>query len=182
MCAYMLSQSVSDSLWPHGPQSARLLCLWGSPGKNTGVGCHFLLQGIFLTQGSNLSLLCLIHHRRPAKPSGVYQYSRLPDGKQVFSINHLICTTSSGTLRPAYQLRNSGSTPRSRSQMPAEGQPHSQPFPVCPVTAAVLSGHLTEVLSPSVKLLSCAFSPVVTLMHFVWRCFEIVNIPVSQSQ
>ena len=27
------------------------------PGKNTGVGCHFLLQGIFLTQGSNLSLL-----------------------------------------------------------------------------------------------------------------------------
>ena len=28
-----------------------------SPGKNTGVGCHFLLQGIFLTQGSNLGLL-----------------------------------------------------------------------------------------------------------------------------
>ena len=34
-----------------------------SPGKNTGVGCHTLLQGIFLTQvqGSNLSLLCLLH-------------------------------------------------------------------------------------------------------------------------
>ena len=30
---------------------------WDSPGKNTGVGCHFLLQGIFLTQGSNLHLL-----------------------------------------------------------------------------------------------------------------------------
>ena len=29
--------------------SARLLCPWDSPGKNTGVGCHFLLQGIFLT-------------------------------------------------------------------------------------------------------------------------------------
>ena len=27
-----------------------------SPGKSTGVGCHFLLQGIFLTQGSNLGL------------------------------------------------------------------------------------------------------------------------------
>ena len=40
-------------LWPHGLQSARLLCPWDSPGKNTGVGCHFLLQGIFLTQGSN---------------------------------------------------------------------------------------------------------------------------------
>ena len=31
------------------------------PGKNTGVGCHFLLQGIFLTQGLNLHLLCLLH-------------------------------------------------------------------------------------------------------------------------
>ena len=33
------------------------LCPWDSPGKNTGVGFHALLQGIFLTQGSNLSLL-----------------------------------------------------------------------------------------------------------------------------
>ena len=32
-----------------------------SPGKNTGVDCHFLLQGIFPTQGSNLHLLCLLH-------------------------------------------------------------------------------------------------------------------------
>ena len=30
---------------------------WDFPGKNTKVGCHFLLQGIFLTEGSNLSLL-----------------------------------------------------------------------------------------------------------------------------
>ena len=44
---------VSDSLGPQGLQPARLLCLWDFPGKNTGVGCHFLLQGIFLTQGSN---------------------------------------------------------------------------------------------------------------------------------
>ena len=36
---------------------ARLLSPWDSPGKNTGMGCHFLLQGIFLTQGSNLHLL-----------------------------------------------------------------------------------------------------------------------------
>ena len=32
-----------------------------SPGRNTGVGCHALLQGIFPTQGSNLHLLCLLH-------------------------------------------------------------------------------------------------------------------------
>ena len=51
---------VSNSLLPHGLQPARLLCLRDSAGKNTGVGCHTLLQGIFPTQGSNL---CLSHLR-----------------------------------------------------------------------------------------------------------------------
>ena len=37
----------SDSLWPHGLQPARLLRPWDSPGKDAGVGCHFLVQGIF---------------------------------------------------------------------------------------------------------------------------------------
>ena len=41
--------AVSNSLGPHGPWPTRLLCPWYSPGKNTGVGCHFLLQGIFPT-------------------------------------------------------------------------------------------------------------------------------------
>ena len=36
---------------------ASLLCPWDYPGKNTEVGCHFLLQRIFLTQGSNQHLL-----------------------------------------------------------------------------------------------------------------------------
>ena len=36
---------VSNSLKPHELQPARLPCPWDSPGKNTGVGCHFLLQG-----------------------------------------------------------------------------------------------------------------------------------------
>ena len=44
---------VSSSLRPHGLWLGRLLCSWNSPGKNTGVGCHALLQGIFPTQGSN---------------------------------------------------------------------------------------------------------------------------------
>ena len=53
--------AVPDSLQPQGLQPARLLCPWGSPGKDTGVGCHALLQGIFLTQGWSLHLLCLLH-------------------------------------------------------------------------------------------------------------------------
>ena len=44
---------VSNSLQPHRLGPARFLCPWNSPGKNTGVGCHALLQGILLTQGSN---------------------------------------------------------------------------------------------------------------------------------
>ena len=57
----LLTQS-SDSLQPHGLQPARFLCRpWDSPGKNTGVDCHALLQGIFPTQGLNQHLLCLLH-------------------------------------------------------------------------------------------------------------------------
>ena len=52
---------VSDSLRPQGLQPARLLCPWDSPDKNTGVCCHFLLQGIFPNQGQNLSILHLLH-------------------------------------------------------------------------------------------------------------------------
>ena len=65
---------MSDSLQPHGLQPARLFCPWNSPGKNTGVNCHFLLQGIFPTQGSNLSLLhckqILYHLSHQGSPIG----------------------------------------------------------------------------------------------------------------
>ena len=53
---------MSNSLQPHGGLVGHglwpttLLHPWDFPGKNTGVGCHFLLQRIFPTQGSNLGL------------------------------------------------------------------------------------------------------------------------------
>ena len=71
MCVCELLSSVQFfvSPWTVG---ARLLCPWNSPGKNTGVGCHSLLQGIFPALGSNLGLLhcrqilyCLSHQGRP---------------------------------------------------------------------------------------------------------------------
>ena len=69
----VLSHSVMpDSLPPHGLQPSRLLCPWDLPGKNTGMGCHFLLQGIFLTQGLNQSLLhCrqILYHLSYQRPS-----------------------------------------------------------------------------------------------------------------
>ena len=42
---------VSDSLRPCGLQPTRLLCAWDFPGKDTGVGCHFVLQEVVLTLG-----------------------------------------------------------------------------------------------------------------------------------
>ena len=48
------SSVVSASLRPHGLHPTGILCPWDFPGKSPGVGCHFLLQGILLTQGLNL--------------------------------------------------------------------------------------------------------------------------------
>ena len=64
-CAWLLSLV---SLLPYRLEPTRLLCPWGFPGKNTGVACHFLLQKIFLTQGSNSCLLCLLHCRQLSLP------------------------------------------------------------------------------------------------------------------
>ena len=64
---------VSNSLWPQRLQPARLLCPWNCSGKNTGVSCHSLLQGIFLTQGLNPGLLhcrqILYHLNHQESPS-----------------------------------------------------------------------------------------------------------------
>ena len=61
---------VSDSLQCHGLYSAWLLCPWNSPGKNTRVGSHSLLRGIFLTQGSNLGIPTLQADSLLSEPPG----------------------------------------------------------------------------------------------------------------
>ena len=57
-CKVVSVVSDSATIWTTARQ---LLCPWDSPGRNTGVGCHFLLQGIFPIQGLNPRLLCLLH-------------------------------------------------------------------------------------------------------------------------
>ena len=61
---------VSNSLQPHGLSPTRLLCPWDFSGKNTGMDCHFLPQGIFPIQGSNPHLL-----KSPALASGLFTTS-----------------------------------------------------------------------------------------------------------
>ena len=57
---------LSDSfVWPHGLLPARRLCPWDLPGKDTVVGCHFLLQKIFPTQGL---IPCLQHWQAGTLP------------------------------------------------------------------------------------------------------------------
>ena len=69
---------MSDSLRPHGLQLARLFCPWNTPVRNTGGGYHFLLQGIFLTQGQNT---CLLHWQAdslpPAPPGKPFQVTKI---------------------------------------------------------------------------------------------------------
>ena len=48
--------------------SVGLLCPWDSPGKNTGVGAHTFPQGIFLIQGSNPHVSCLLHWQAGSLP------------------------------------------------------------------------------------------------------------------
>ena len=73
LCSVVLCPVLFKSLQPHGLQPAKLLCPWNFSGKNNaGAGCHFLLQGIFLTQRLNPHLLHLLHWQvdtPPGKPS-----------------------------------------------------------------------------------------------------------------
>ena len=74
VCVCVLNRSVrSDSLGPRGLQPARLLCPWEFPGKNTGVGCHFLLHGVLPDPG--------IKPTSPTPAGGFF--ATVPPGKTV---------------------------------------------------------------------------------------------------
>ena len=61
MRAWYIDSVMSDTVRPYGLKHARILCPWDSPGKNTWVGCHALIQIIFLAWESNPHLLGLLH-------------------------------------------------------------------------------------------------------------------------
>ena len=78
---------MSNYLYP-----ARILCPWSSPSKNTGVGSHSLLQGIFPTKESKLGLLhcklilyCLSHHGDSGGYAFINQTCQLID--TIFKLN-----------------------------------------------------------------------------------------------
>ena len=90
----LVTKSCATLLQLHGPEPARLLCPWDFPCKNIGVGCHFLLQGIFPTQGSNPCLLCLLHWQADSSP-----LSHLgPSHNKLKKKNHMIISIDTKTF------------------------------------------------------------------------------------
>ena len=86
---------MSDSVRPHRRQPTRLPCLWDSPGKNTGVGCHFLLQCMKVKSESEVAQLCLTLHYPMdcsllgSSGHGIFQARVLEWGAIAFSNSYL---------------------------------------------------------------------------------------------
>ena len=84
---------MSDSVRPHRWQPTRLPCPWDSPGKNTGVGCHFLLQCIKVKSESEGAQSCPTFRdpmdcSLPGSPvHGIFQARVLEWGAIAFSIS-----------------------------------------------------------------------------------------------
>ena len=112
----------------------RLLCPWDSPGRNTGVGCHTLLQGIFPTQGSNPHLLCLLLWQAgslllasPGKPSN-YWFLASPHSYSLYP-NVVFLPIS---MAPRHtQSRTRGTHPQS-SPLDVSESPYTRP--VCDIS------------------------------------------------
>ena len=96
----VVASVVSNSLWRYGLHLSKLLCPWDSPGKNTELGYHDLLQGIFPSQGPNSCLLCLLHWQVGSlplapcrKPTTVYMCTQRSFGytKHIYNSGHTMC-------------------------------------------------------------------------------------------
>ena len=70
---------MSDCVRPHRQQATRLLCPWDSPGKNTGVGCHFLLQCTKVKSESEVAQSCpTLSYLRQTWISAYSSHTELP--------------------------------------------------------------------------------------------------------
>ena len=98
---------MSDSVWPHRRQPTRCSCPWDSPGKNTGVGCHFLLQCMKVKSESEGTQLCpTLSNPMDCSPPGssihgIFQARVLEWGAIAFSVsfpwsplNCILCKSS----------------------------------------------------------------------------------------
>ena len=115
--------SCVQPLQPHELQPTRLLCPWYSSGKNTEVSYHFLLQGIFLTQGLNPRLLhcrqILYHLSHQGSPIPSYRSPELNSSTILYQVPFTKCfkisylypqvqtSVPSSNLKSTFQTLNS---------------------------------------------------------------------------
>ena len=176
---------VSSSLWPHG-LPARLLRPWNSPGKNTGVGCHFLLQGIFPAQGSNS---CLRHWQEDSLP--LCHLGADWSGRKEFIQgdwhSHRV-TTSWKHMRhtspaPLSTLASLPAPPPHRSTLP-RGESSQSVLPVFP-TKTMSTGSTAEALQESKRPESAQWRPATWTQGGKWTedwTIRRVRVPRTHSQ
>ena len=113
-CCCKVTSVVSDSVWSHRRQPTRLLCPWDSPGKNTGVGCHFLLPCVKVKNESEVIQSCLTlsdptDHSLPGSPIyGTFQARVLEWGAIAFSNIHCYSVTKLCPTLPPHELQMPG--------------------------------------------------------------------------
>ena len=137
---YYVASVVSDSVRPHGLQPTRLLRPWDSPGKNTGVGCHALLQGIFLTQGLNPGILnCrqILYH---LSHQGITTTTIIALIKKWLTFTSVQFSHSvvSDSLRPHGPQHARPACPSASPALYSDSRPSSGWFPKCYARAVVV--------------------------------------------
>ena len=160
---------VSDSV-THGLQPTRLLRPWDFPGKNIGVGCHFLLQGIFPTQGSNLRLLHLLHWQVGSLPHQGSSSGATPQGPgNSWRLDKCVVEEAGWLAGPqSLQMvgeagsRSSGKLPPSQAAQSREEGSSSPAWPPVRLITCSNDGKLPACpqASGGSQLLSCISSPV----------------------
>ena len=149
------------ALQPHGLWPARLHCPWDFPGKNTGVSCHFLLQGIFQTQGLNPHFLHLLHWQvgsLPLMPPGKPKYQNsLHQNSIMGKVALWWCLSLPLVSRPSY--------PRTLF--------HTQLFGACLPFPSILHWFIYEELSLWFQSLRLSRSSFPTLSDPVFLCYPM---------
>ena len=109
-----IAGSLASCLWSSKYQQHSmpigLLCPWDFLGKNTGVACHLLLQGIFLIQESNLCLLCLLHQQADSLPLRHLGSHLFPNQASRHAAHSLPCTVWAFLQALDHRIPNSESS------------------------------------------------------------------------
>ena len=123
---------MSDSVRPHRRQPTRLPCPWDSPGKNTGVGCHFLLQCMKVKSESEVTQSCpTLHDPMDCSPPGSSVHGIFHARVLGVECHHLLRLFLLSTLKETICTHNlvSGSV-FVKTKVKIKG-PFHRPSPIC---------------------------------------------------